>query len=95
MQNINIKNKKEINDGQTWEFKVEVGDEKDKLTYTVFLSRDYWRKLAGNKINPDTLVKRSFDFLLEREPKGSILSEFNLNVIPQYFPEYEEEVKVK
>jgi len=30
---------------------------------------------------------------LEREPKESILSRFNLRIINQYFPEFEEEIR--
>jgi hypothetical protein len=36
---------------------------------------------------PD-LVRRSFDFLLEREANTSILREFALGDIERYFPEY-------
>ncbi|HVS07027.1 MAG TPA: hypothetical protein VHK65_12825 [Candidatus Dormibacteraeota bacterium] len=35
------------------------------------------------------LVRDSFRFLLDREPKESILREFKLSVITRYFPEYE------
>jgi len=34
------------------------------------------------------LVKASFEFLLAREPKESILPRFDLPVIERYFPEY-------
>ena len=34
----------------------------------------------------------SIAFLLEREPASSILPEFSLDVIPNYFPEYKEEL---
>ncbi len=34
------------------------------------------------------LVRRSFAFLLAREPNTSILREFDLGVIERYFPEY-------
>jgi hypothetical protein len=34
------------------------------------------------------LVRASFAFLLDREPAGSILDRFALDVIPRYFPEY-------
>ncbi|HEY9287314.1 MAG TPA: hypothetical protein VIT43_04740 [Candidatus Dormibacteraeota bacterium] len=37
----------------------------------------------------DQLVKDSFAFLLEREPKESILREFDLSVIKRYFPDYD------
>ena len=36
------------------------------------------------------LVRRSFEFLLEREPATSILRRFDLSVIESYFPEYDE-----
>ena len=38
------------------------------------------------------LVRASFEFLLEREPKESILRTFDIEVIGQYFPEYEIEI---
>jgi hypothetical protein len=38
-------------------------------------------------------VRRSFEFLLERESKESILSRFDLSLISRYFPEYEQEIK--
>ena len=36
----------------------------------------------------ERLLKASFDFLLERESKESILRRFDLPVIERYFPEY-------
>jgi hypothetical protein len=40
----------------------------------------------------ERIVQRSFEFLLEREPASSIMSEFSLDVIGRYFPEYEDEL---
>jgi hypothetical protein len=37
---------------------------------------------------PERLLEASFEFLLEREPKESILTRFELSVIERYFPEY-------
>ena len=37
---------------------------------------------------PEELLDASFQFLLEREPKESILRRFELPVIERYFPEY-------
>jgi hypothetical protein len=37
---------------------------------------------------PEELLEASFAFLLEREPKESILDRFELPVIEQYFPDY-------
>ena len=43
-------------------------------------------------VAPDELVRASFAFLLEREPATSILPEFSLDVISQYFPSYPAEI---
>ena len=40
-------------------------------------------------VGAEDLVRASFRFLLDREPKEAILPEFDLDVIPRYFPEYE------
>ena len=39
------------------------------------------------------LVKRSFEFLLAREPNTSILRDFDLSTIERYFPEYAREIR--
>ena len=36
----------------------------------------------------ERLLRASFEFLLEREPKESILRRFDLPAIERYFPEY-------
>ena len=38
------------------------------------------------------LVEASFRFLLDREPKESIMQSFDLSVIVRYFPEYPERI---
>lgn len=40
-----------------------------------------------------SLIEESFRFLLEREPRESILASFELPVIARYFPEYPEEIR--
>ena len=50
-------------------------------------------RLAPGATDPDDLVRRSFAFLLAREPKESILGRFDLPVIGRYFPEYERDIK--
>jgi hypothetical protein len=37
---------------------------------------------------PEELLEAAFEFLLEREPKESILRRFELPVIERYFPEF-------
>jgi len=42
----------------------------------------------------ERLVMRSFKFLLEREPAGSILKTFQLSVIPRYFSEFDSIIRI-
>ena len=43
----------------------------------------------GKGRSVEELVRDSFRFLLEREPKESILKTFDLSVIKRYFPDYD------
>ena len=45
-------------------------------THTVRLKHDYYQKLTGGKVSPETLIEKSFEFLLERESNTMILSSF-------------------
>lgn len=61
--------------------------------YKVWFDEDYYQKLTGGKISGEELVKKSFEFLLSKEPPDSILPEFELSVIQHYFPDYEDVIK--
>jgi len=72
---------------------VEHGDERTRHAVTVSAA-DAQRWGGGDQpAEVADLVRRSFEFLLEREPPGSILREFDLSVIQRYFPEYEARIK--
>jgi hypothetical protein len=58
-------------------------------THRVTVRPSYHQQLTGGRIDAETLVRRSFEFLLEREPSTRILSRFDLSVIARYFPDYE------
>ncbi len=75
------------------EFLVTVQEEGSVSEHTVNLDDDYYQKLTEGKIPKEELIKKSFEFLQERESKESILSEFDLKIISYYFPEYEEVIK--
>jgi len=62
-------------------------------THRVTLTHLYYQKLTNNQVTPETLVEKSFEFLLERETNTSILSRFDLPIIERYFPEYEKTIK--
>jgi hypothetical protein len=70
-------------------YKVIVEQEGSITTHTVTLDDKYYEKLTQRKIQKEELIKKSFEFLLQREPKESILRKFDLKVIGRYFPEYE------
>ena len=74
-------------------FRVRVIDAGSETTHEVTISANDYAKLTAGKIEPEELVRKSFEFLLEREPKESILSRFDLSVISRYFPEFEREIK--
>ena len=75
------------------EFRVRVVEKGSESTHLVSMRQADYTRLTGGKIEPEELVRRSFEFLLEREPKESILSRFDLPVIGRYFPEFEREIK--
>ena len=79
----------EKQDGDTFRVTVEDGG---SSSHRVTLSDDYHRKLTGGSLSKEELVKKSFEFLLEREPKEAILGSFDLPVIGRYFPEYENSI---
>lgn len=74
-------------------FLVIVDERGSKTEHNVQLDDEYYQKLTRGKISEEELIKKSFRFLLERESKESILSRFNLKIIKNYFPKYEEEIK--
>ncbi len=74
---------------------VKVAEGKSKSTHHVELDDSYHQKLTGGSVSKEELIRRSFEFLLQREPKESILGRFHLSVISRYFPEYESRIKAK
>lgn len=78
--------------GDGWVCDVDVDHAGERTHHTVTVGRsDLERGAAGTKrADVEDLVRRSFDFLLEREPPTSILSRFDLSVIRRYFPEYDD-----
>ena len=71
------------------EFEVVVGEDN---THRVTVPEDLVTELSLPRDDLEGVVRESFGFLLEREPASSILPEFSLDVIPNYFPEFKEEL---
>ena len=73
-------------------YRVTIEQAQTKTTHEVGVSPLELAKYAGAS-NAERLVEASFEFLLEREPKESILRSFNLSDIEHYFPEYPKQVR--
>ena len=74
-------------------FVVTVADAQGQTTHRVTVPPEFVGRVAGKAGSAEELVRLSFEFLLEREPKESILREFDITVIARYFPEYEAELR--
>ena len=74
-------------------FLVKVLENDSETNHKVKVSDKNLEDLTHNKINKKELIKLSFEFLLKRESKESILAEFDIIVISTYFPEYKNELK--
>jgi hypothetical protein len=78
-------------DGNSLRFHVVVGEDDPNTEHDVTLSKSDLERLGGGR-SPETFVRDCFAFLLEREPKESILRSFDVSVIGGYFPEFEREI---
>ncbi|MEM6334209.1 MAG: hypothetical protein AAF823_12805 [Planctomycetota bacterium] len=77
----------EVESDVGWSYEVSVYSEGKAHRYDVTLSYadyDLWSK---GSVAPSRVVRRAFEFLLEREPASMILSKFDCSVIRRYFPE--------
>ena len=75
------------------EFVVRVVEGRSETSHRVTMKAADYERITGKKIEPAELVRRSFEFLLAREPKESMLARFDLMVIGRYFGEFEQTMK--
>ena len=83
-------------DDNTWKYYVEITESEgsgSKTVHEVTMDKEYYQEMSDEIILPEEFVKRSIDFLLKRENKDSILKEFNIRQITNYFTEYEDEIR--
>jgi len=81
-------------DGGAWTCAVRLRDARSSTEHEVTVDEiDLPSALDGAETSDiERLVHASFAFLLEREPKESILRQFDLSVIRRYFPDYPDEI---
>ncbi|MGH9105849.1 MAG: hypothetical protein ACRDZX_08445 [Acidimicrobiales bacterium] len=74
-------------------FAVKVRGAKSETSHVVSIPNGFGDELGAPGVPGEELVRASFAFLLDREPAGSILPRFSLDVISRYFPEYPSELR--
>jgi hypothetical protein len=67
----------------------------DETSFVVTLSAADWERLGARYESPETLVRTSFEFLLERELVSQIFRSFDISQIETYFPEFETEIAAR
>ena len=73
-------------------YRVTIDEGATKSTHEVGVSPVELAKYGGTATT-ERLVEASFEFLLEHEPKESILRAFSLSDIERYFPEYPKQIR--
>ena len=81
-----------ITGGDPLLFEVIVREGLATTRHTVSISQDACARLTAGKYPPERCLEAAFRFLLDREPKESILPRFDVTVISRYFPEFEHEL---
>ncbi len=56
--------------------------------HLIYLSNNAYFKYSNNSITREQLIKKAFLFLLSKEKNTSILEEFNIEEIENFFPEF-------
>lgn len=64
-------------------------------THEVRVLPEHVARYANPGTPPERLLEASFEFLLERESKESILRSFDLPLIERYFPDYPRRIREK
>ncbi|MDQ4034931.1 MAG: hypothetical protein M3153_03290 [Chloroflexota bacterium] len=74
-----------------WRCTVVVGTDASATEHVVDVDRLTLDDLAPGS-TPDELVRESFAYLLEREPRESIMRSFELPIISRFFGDYPDEI---
>ena len=81
-----------VAEGDPLDFEVVVREGRGETHHHVTMSREMCERLTGGKHTPERCLEAAFRFLLDREPKESILGRFDVTAISRYFPEFEREL---
>jgi hypothetical protein len=81
-----------ISEGTRLDFEVIVREGVSASRHYVTISRETCERLTAGKHTPERCLEAAFRFLLDREPKETILARFDVTLISRYFPEFEREL---
>jgi hypothetical protein len=81
-----------VAEGDPLEFEVVVREGRGETRHHVTMSPEMCERLTAGEHTPERCLEAAFRFLLDREPKESILGRFDAMVISRYFPEFEREL---
>jgi hypothetical protein len=79
-------------EGDRLSFEVRVAAGGSETAHEVTVARAELERLSKQGETGAQFIRRCFEFLLEREPKESILGSFDISVIGTYFPDFEREI---
>jgi len=75
-----------------WQCSVTIGDDPGATMHEVRVDRETLADLAPGA-PPEELVRLSFEFLLENEPREAIMRSFELPIIGRFFGDYPDEIR--
>ncbi len=78
-----------IAEGNPAEFEVTVREGAGQTRHHVAMAEIDYRRIAAGRHTREQCIDAAFRFLLDREPKESILSRFEFTAIARYFPDFE------
>jgi hypothetical protein len=81
--------------GVGWRCTVTIGTGARASQHEVTVSDTDLARLAPMGTEVGSLVRASFEFLLEHESPELILRSFDLPAISRYFPDYEREIRLR
>ncbi|RME32661.1 MAG: hypothetical protein D6786_09960 [Gammaproteobacteria bacterium] len=73
-------------------FRVTIRDARGESRHRVSLNSQTLERLAPPGTPPECLVDAAFRYLLEREPRDSILPSFDIQAISLFFPAFERDI---
>ena len=75
-----------------WSYEVSVFEGGRTHGFDVTLSFSDYDLWSHGRVPPSRVVEKAFEFLLDNEPPGDILSRFDCSIIRRYFPDVDQDL---